>query len=113
MSDDVVIRVDKLGKKYCIRHSPTRSAEAGPEWTVYGIKNTLGRVYIGQTGDLNTRLRAHNTGLVRSTRSDGPWYLIARENCQTQSEARWLEFQLKSSRGRRKKWLETRNLDNE
>lgn len=132
---EAIIRVENLGKKYPsgldaptgrkrISHSPTplpaRSAyapegslESDGEWVVYAIENADERIYVGQTGDWEARLNAHNTGLVRSTRKDGPWRLVAKERCATQSEARWLEFQLKRSRGKRVKWLKKQGICNE
>ena len=75
---------------------------------VYGIKSqNHDRIYIGQTCDLEKRLKAHNRGVVRSTKKDRPWEIIAIERCETLGAARWLEFQLKNSRGRRLKWLKT------
>src|SRR5438876_6948947 len=111
MTDEVVIRVETLGKKHRIRHSQTRKFESTVEWVVYAILNCSGRIYIGQTGQLERRLNEHNAGLVRSTKADGPWRLLAIEKCGTQSEARWLEFQLKRSRGKRTTWLQQRSIE--
>jgi predicted GIY-YIG superfamily endonuclease len=73
---------------------------------VYGIKSqNRDRIYIGQTRNLEQRLEAHNTGLVQSTKKDRPWGLIALESFETLGSARWREFHLKKSRGRRLKWL--------
>jgi putative endonuclease len=73
---------------------------------IYGIKNkNSDRVYIGQTKDLEKRLKSHNGGIVTSTKKGRPWSLIAYESCATRQIARWREFQLKKSRGKRLKWL--------
>ena len=73
---------------------------------VYGIKgHNSDRIYIGQTEDLEKRLKAHNSGLVPSTKMNRPWSLIAYETCETRRIARWREFQLKKSRGKRIKWI--------
>ena len=75
---------------------------------VYGIKSQItGRVYIGQTSDIAKRLQSHNKGKVPSTREDAPWNLIAYEVFEARNVARWQEFQIKKSRGRRLKWLKT------
>jgi len=133
--NDPIISVENLGKKYPSglngptgrkrippgasaqragsQHSPTHSVESGKDWLVYAIQNASGRIYIGQTGNWDSRLKAHNEGLVRSTRTDGPWRAVAFEKCATQSDARWLEFQLKRSRGKRIKWLEKQSVANE
>lgn len=73
---------------------------------VYGIKSqNRDRIYIGQTRNLKKRLEAHNRGLVRSTKKDRPWDLIAIELFETLGPARWLEFQIKKSKGKRLRWL--------
>jgi putative endonuclease len=73
---------------------------------VYGIKSeSSGRIYIGQTSNLETRMKQHSAGKVLSTQNDCPWSLVALKGFETRREARWLEFQLKKSRGRRLKWI--------
>ncbi len=73
---------------------------------VYSIRShSHGRTYIGQTYDLNKRLQSHNSGHVRSTAKDRPWELLAIEEFGTREEARWLERQLKKSRGKRESWM--------
>ena len=47
----------------------------------------------------------HNNGIVISTRNDIPWELIAIQEVDTRNEARWIEKQMKKSRGIREKWL--------
>ena len=74
---------------------------------VYAIKSRkCGRIYIGQTINLDKRLSTHNKGQVKSTQRDRPWFLIACECCETRDQTRWKEFNLKKSRGKRLKWLE-------
>ena len=74
---------------------------------VYAIKSRkCGRIYIGQTINLEKRLAIHNKGQVKSTQRDRPWLLIACECCEIRNQARWKEFNLKKSRGKRLKWLE-------
>ena len=74
---------------------------------VYAIRAVAsGRVYIGQTSDLDRRLEMHNRGAVRSTRDECPWDLVASQECETRNAARWLERCLKRSRGRRLRWLD-------
>jgi len=72
---------------------------------VYAIQSGSGRVYIGQTKDIESRLGLHNSGAVPSTRMDRPWRVIRVERVGTREEARYLEWMLKSSRGKRLKWL--------
>jgi len=44
--------------------------------------------YIGQTEDLDDRIKKHNKGLVKSTRSRKPFILIKKEFFNTRGEAR-------------------------
>jgi putative endonuclease len=75
--------------------------------SVYGIKSLSSkRIYVGQTNDIERRLREHNRGLVKSTKEDKPWGLMAIQEFGDRNEARWVERKLKRSRGRREVWLE-------
>jgi len=65
---------------------------------VYAIRNSLSnRVYIGQTNDVKRRLEEHNRGIVRSTRVDRPWELVALQKVESMNQARWIEKSLKDS----------------
>jgi putative endonuclease len=49
---------------------------------VYILQNPAGRVYIGQTDDVDRRLREHNDpqlGLGKYTHKNGPWSLVWKE----------------------------------
>jgi len=73
---------------------------------VYAIlSEKRGRIYIGQTVNFDSRLRAHNQGRVASTAADRPWSLVKQQFFSTRNEARWFEVCLKRSRGRRLRWL--------
>ena len=73
---------------------------------VYGIKsNRTNRVYVGQAKGIPQRLLQHNTGHVSSTKADRPWTLVAEQTVETRAKARWIEYQLKKSRGKRERWL--------
>lgn len=72
---------------------------------VYAIQGKSGRVYVGQTEDIERRLRAHNCGAVKSTRDDRPWTLVRSQTLETRELARFFEWQLNRSRGKRLKWL--------
>jgi putative endonuclease len=74
---------------------------------VYAIKSLSGKVYIGQTQDLENRLEYHNKGYVKSTRNETDWNFVKTEAFETRNEARYFEWQLKKSRGRRLKWLKS------
>jgi putative endonuclease len=61
------------------------------------------KFYIGETADLEERLRAHNDHrFVKSytVRFSGAWELVYSEECADRQEARRREKQLKSYRGR-------------
>lgn len=53
--------------------------------------------YIGSTSNLRVRLKAHNDGKVRSTKSRRPFELLYFEKFSTMSEARWRERSFKRS----------------
>ncbi len=72
---------------------------------VYVIANKNNKIYIGQTSDLESRLKRHN-GLLRNksksftSKNKGEWKLIYKEEFNTRKEAINREKQLKSYRGR-------------
>jgi putative endonuclease len=57
--------------------------------------------YVGQTENLEIRIRRHNAGLVRSTRPSRPWICIHSETYTTRAEALRRESHLKTPTGRR------------
>ncbi len=57
--------------------------------------------YYDHTKDLNKRLRAHNQGKVRSTKSKRPWMVLYFEEYETKSEAFRRELFFKSIEGYR------------
>jgi len=75
-------------------------------FTVYAIySKTCNKIYIGQTIDLENRLREHNSSganhLGKFTQQNkGPWALLHEEKFTTRPEALRREKQLKSFRGR-------------
>ena len=72
-------------------------------YTVYAIYNHgHDKIYIGQTEDLDKRLRAHNEHVLGgyTSRFSGEWNVIYTEKFQTRKEAIMREKQLKSFRGR-------------
>jgi len=80
-------------------------------FNLYAIgSESVSRVYIGYTNDIESRLRYHNSGYVKSTAKDRPWRLIALEKFESKNEVRWLERSLKKSRGKRIKWLEKNQI---
>ena len=63
---------------------------------VYILKSGKDKnLYIGYTSDLRKRLKEHNLGLVRSTKSRNPWYPIYYEAYASKQDAVKREHNLK------------------
>jgi len=72
-------------------------------FVVYAIYNKLhDKVYIGQTKDLEERLRQHNDHIFKgyTYRFSGDWIVIYKETVNSRKTALVREKQLKSFRGR-------------
>ena len=72
-------------------------------YTVYALYNIEHqKIYIGQTQDLDTRLKMHNNHVFNgfTSRFDGDWIVIYSEPVQTRNDALKREKALKSYRGR-------------
>jgi putative endonuclease len=73
---------------------------------VYVLKNELsGKIYIGQTNDLEKRLKRHKGSLPSKSESytkinKGTWIVVYREQKETREEALKREKYLKSHHGR-------------
>ena len=72
-----------------------------PEYFVYVLENTKGRLYIGHTDDLQRRLTQHNSPKGKShlgkyTHKNGPWTLLGFESYPTRASAMQREKQLKA-----------------
>jgi len=68
------------------------------------IKNQF---YVGSSRSNDTsRLNAHNSGKVRSTKSGRPWVEVAMESFDSYTEARRREIFLKTGVGRQ--WIKDR-----
>ena len=59
----------------------------------------VGKYYVGSCENLGERLKRHNTGRNKSTKSGVPWELIYSEIFSTRHEAHRREFQIKSFKG--------------
>jgi putative endonuclease len=62
---------------------------------VYLIKSDLGYIYIGQTKNLEDRLKRHNSNRNTSTRYKGKWEIISYKATSSRTEAIMLEQKLK------------------
>jgi len=58
------------------------------------------RFYVGQTNDLTDRIRRHNEGRNKATKSGGPWVLVYAEEFGTRSEAVRRESEIKTRKSR-------------
>ncbi len=76
-------------------------------WSVYILENPEGRTYVGQTQDIEVRIKRHNRGSGEMwTQGKGVWSLIYTETFKTRSEAIKREKKLKSLKlGKRMKIL--------
>jgi putative endonuclease len=80
---------------------------------VYAIQNlNSNKIYIGQTANLDLRLKRHNHELVNkktsfTSKNRGQWVLIYKEACENRSLALKREKELKSAKGRQfiKTWV--------
>lgn len=70
---------------------------------VYIFLNDIGKIYIGQTNNLDSRLNRHNSNQCKFTKNKGPWRIIFNESFKTRSEAMNREKFLKSRKGR--EWI--------
>ncbi len=66
------------------------------------------KIYVGSTRKLDSRIKSHNGGKVRTTKSRRPIKLIYTEEYPTYTDARKRELYLKSGTGR--EWLKN-NLE--
>jgi len=71
-------------------------------WYIYVLESlTDKKWYTGLTNDINARLRKHNTGQVKSTKSRKPFKIIYYEFCLHKKDAEAREKYLKSGMGKR------------
>jgi putative endonuclease len=69
-------------------------------FTTYILKNEItGRYYIGSTNDLNRRIVEHNRGQTKSTKQNGKWEVIYREEFILSIQAKQREQKIKSYKG--------------
>jgi len=77
-------------------------------FTVYVLANEIGKIYIGQTNNLDRRLLEHNSKNGHFTGGNGHWHIIYKEEFENRSFAIKRENELKSSRGRN--WIRVKIL---
>ena len=59
------------------------------------------RYYVGQTTDIDKRLKRHNRGIVPSTRGGIPWKLVLQIPVNSRSKAMQLEKRIKKRGAKR------------
>ena len=69
-------------------------------WYVYFLELANDDIYVGFTADLRTRLAAHNTGEVPSTRPYRPACLRSYVAVESEGQARDLERYFKTGSGK-------------
>ena len=72
---------------------------------------TTGKLYIGQTNNLDDRVKRHQENRNKATKGRGPWILIYHLHFTTRAEAVQLEIKLKAwkSNSKVKAWIEDNN----
>jgi putative endonuclease len=71
------------------------------EYFVYILESEIdGRLYKGQTSDIENRLTEHNSGKTKSTKGYKPWKLVYFERYETRDEALLREKYFKTGSGR-------------
>ncbi|MCA1762226.1 MAG: GIY-YIG nuclease family protein [Flavobacteriales bacterium] len=71
------------------------------DYWVYALKSEKdGRVYVGMSKDVPSRIKQHNAGMSRSTKGYRPWKLIYEEKVGKRVSAREREKYLKSGVGK-------------
>jgi len=67
---------------------------------VYILKSQKNcKYYTGSTNNISNRLRCHNSGRNKSTKSGVPWIIVYKEEFQTAKEAYKREMQIKRYKG--------------
>ena len=83
-------------------------------WTYVLYNETRNKIYIGQTQNLEIRLKRHNGILIHNRNSytainNGNWTIIHKEEFNSRVEAIIREKQLKSQKGRKFIWSLVKN----
>ena len=70
---------------------------------LYILKSRINeRFYIGTTANLDDRIKRHNEGRSKSTKSGRPWAVVYTEEFESRSEALARERQLKKWKNRKR-----------
>jgi len=78
---------------------------------VYALYSPLlNSIYIGQTQNIQHRIKQHNSGYSKYTSRTNDWILVYSEECATKSLALKREKQLKTAKGRSFIWEKVNNF---
>ena len=66
------------------------------------FSSSLNRYYVGQTNDIASRLKRHNTGQEKYTSKGQPWQLQFYEEVSSRSEAIRIERKIKNFKSQRR-----------
>ena len=80
---------------------------------VYVLQNSKGRFYVGQTRDIQQRVKQHNSdevGTGKYTLKNGPWQLVWSEAHPSRKSAMQREKQIKAMKSAR--WIRENLLNN-
>ncbi len=71
-------------------------------WVYILVSEKDKRTYVGYTGNLNNRLKEHNSGRVIATKNRRPFRVLFAEQFENMSDAKLRELWWKSGSGRQK-----------
>lgn len=69
-------------------------------YTIYVLKNRTGKIYIGQSSNLNRRIIEHNITGTGYTSKHRPWEIVYTEDFETRKDAMAREKYFKTGKGR-------------
>ncbi|WP_299901653.1 GIY-YIG nuclease family protein [uncultured Aquimarina sp.] len=71
-------------------------------YTVYILfSSSNDKYYVGHTSNLEDRVKRHNQGRSKSTKTGIPWKVVYTENYQSKSEAYQREVKIKKQKSRK------------
>ncbi len=77
------------------------------------VSLSSGKLYIGQTNNLEQRLKRHNRNLNKATKNRGPWIVFFTAPFTSRAEAVALEKKLKAFKNpeKVKQWIRRQQID--
>ena len=68
-------------------------------YILYSLK--LNKYYVGSTTDIERRMKEHNRGKEKFTRTSSPWRLVYKEEYGELNQARQREYYIKKMKSRK------------